>query len=163
MNKQEELIWRYLDGQLSPEEVAGVETSLETDQAFKELFLQSQLLHQNLGTMEPEVPSLRFAQNVMDHLPLVKDLATHPLVSIKWLRSFYGGVIALLVVLFGSSLALVPASSTPDPQVERLVDTVHSLFDFIPTNMLLMAGIILISLLVLLSLDRWLQNRFHRS
>jgi anti-sigma factor RsiW len=163
MNKQEELIWRYLDGQLEAEDVARVEAALETDQAFKELFLQSQVLHQNLGAIEAEVPSLRFAQNVMDRLPLVKDLATGPLVSIKWLRTFYGGVIALLLALFGSSLALVPASSTPDPQVTRWVDTVRSVFDVVPANMLLMAGIILISLLVLLSLDRWLQNRFHRS
>lgn len=164
MKNKEELIWSYLDGQLEAEDRTRVEKALETDPAFKELFLQSELLHQQLETMESEVPSMRFAQNVMDRLPAVKELATGPLVSVKWLRSFYGSTVTLLILLVGSTLALFPASaSSEDPYAERMVDTIQSVFNYIPNNLLLMTGIVLVSLLTLLTLDRWLQKRFQAS
>lgn len=163
MKNKEELIWTYLDGQLNAEDRARVETALETDPSFKELFLQSQLLHKNMQVMEAEGPSLRFTQNVMDRLPTVKNLATGPLVSMKWLRSFYGGVIALIALLLGSTAALVPVSSTQAQSAEEMIDRVNSIFGIIPANMLFMAGIIIISLLILLSLDRYLENRFNHS
>lgn len=164
MKNQEELIWQYLDGQLEAGDRARVEKALETDPAFKELYLQSELLHRQLGAVEAEAPSMRFAQNVMDKLPAVQELATGPLVSVKWLRSFYGSTATLLILLVGSTLTFFPASTTSDvPTADRLADTIQSVFNYIPNNLLLMTGIVLVSLLALLSLDRWLQNRFQGS
>ncbi|PHN06681.1 anti-sigma factor family protein [Flavilitoribacter nigricans] len=164
MSEREDLIWKYLDGQLDADDRKRVEDTLETDPSFRELYMQSEVLHQNLGALETEIPSMRFAQNVMDSLPAVRELATGPLVSVKWLRSFFGGTIALLLAFFSSGVAIAPAATAQENhRIDRMIDRFYALFELIPANIMIMAGIIMISLLVLLSLDRWLQKRFLRS
>lgn len=164
MNNKEELIWNYLDGQVSEDERLQIEQTLKDDEAFRELFLQSRLVHQNLQKMEAEGPSLRFAQNIMDRLPAVRNLATGPLISTKWIRTFYGRVFAtLLILVAGIAWLSPPSTGMADAQAEDIIGNVRSVFDLLPANALLLPGIIVISLLLLLFLDRWLQQRFQRS
>lgn len=164
MKNQEELIWQYLDGQLDASERARVEQALETDPSFRELMLQSKVLHRELNEIETELPSMRFTQNVMDRLPAVKELATGPLVSLTWLRSFYGSLLTLTTVLVGGSVAFMPVNTAAEnPQVDRLVDKLYALLSHLPDHFLIMAGTVTICLLLLLYLDRWLQRKFRTS
>lgn len=162
-SKQENLIWRYLDQEASSEERSEVERLLLVDEVFKEQFLGCQVLQQKLEEMETEAPSMRFVQNVMDRLPPVRSLATTPLISVKWLRTFFGGILAILSIALGSSILLPTPDNLEVSAKDRLVSLLNPLLEIIPANMLMMAGIISTGLLLLLLLDRWLQARFMRS
>lgn len=164
MNKREDLIWDYLDGKASPEERNWVETQIETDDAFREQFQRCQVLQQNLQLLEPEVPSMRFSQNIMDKLPAVSSLATGPLVSTRWMRLFFGGALGIIVLITGGGGFLFsPQFSSWDAQIDRVIDRSTAIFNYIPENMVILGGIIVTSLFLLIFLDRWLQTRFSRS
>jgi anti-sigma factor RsiW len=161
----EDMIWAYLDGTSSAEERQQIDQLLTTDQAFREEFKKSELLHRQLQDMEAEMPSLRFAQNVMDRLPAVKDLATSPLVSVKWMRSFGFTFMSLLLVFWGGSTLLVPgnvAFARDTNEMVRLLEWIAQLTAKGTSGPLLFLGIVFISMLCLLFLDRWLQARFTR-
>ena len=77
-----ELLWKYIDGQCTPEEVSRVERLLAEDAGFKREWAQRHKLHQHLRLEELEQPSMRFARNVMDRLPnLYRKLDIRPLIS----------------------------------------------------------------------------------
>ena len=163
MKNTEDIIWRYLDDQAGPEERLQVAQLLETDAAFREQFLQSQVLHRQLRDLEAEGPSMRFSQNVMERLPAVSDLAVGPLISRRWLKLFFAGMATIIVLMSGSGWLLFPESGGVDQQAESLADRINALFGVLPGGALVLGGIVFLSLALLAALDRWLQSRLHRS
>ena len=161
MKKIEDIIWDYLDGECTPEEKAILEQKLATDQVFQQLFLQSQVLHKNLQEVEVESPSMRFSQNVMDKLPPIRNLATAPLVSKRWLRIFGSSIASLVLFFFGGSLSLITPASSQGSSSHWILDFFSSIFNYLPANTLFFSGIITAALLSLLFLDRWLERRFR--
>lgn len=162
MKPTEDLIWDYLDGLATADEGRQVETQLAEDTAFRELFLESQRLHSELQRLEPAVPSMRFAQNVLDKLPPVRQLAVEPLVSKRWLRVFNFGIFGLIALILGGTAGPLTQSHAAFEPANRILDLFFGLFEHIPPGVLLMGGIVTLALLALLLLDRWLQTRFHR-
>lgn len=69
----EEQIWEVIDGLASSEIVLEHEKMLLTDSAYKKHFEQYATLQEQLMSLDLEVPSMRFTQNVLDNvLPLTK-------------------------------------------------------------------------------------------
>lgn len=163
-NNQEEIIWSYLDGQASSEERRQLEQRLSADESLKQLFLECRLLRESLQAIETESPSMRFSQNVMDKLPAVRSLADGPLISSKWLKTFYWIVASSILFVVGSTWGLSPGLSVvQDQQVSSILNTLNSIFGYISGGTLFLAGIIMISLFLLRFLDRWLQSKFVKS
>lgn len=68
-NESSILIWKYLDGECSPQEKEEVQRLLSTDAAFAEELTLAQGLQETLQELEPEEPSMRFSANVTEKLP----------------------------------------------------------------------------------------------
>ena len=69
----EEQIWEVIDGVASPDILLQHEQLLQTNKDYKTHFEQFTALQAQLLTLELEVPSMRFTQNVLDNvLPLTK-------------------------------------------------------------------------------------------
>lgn len=68
-NENSILIWKYLDGECSPQEKEEVQRLLSTDAAFAEELTLAQSLQETLQELEPEEPSMRFSANVAEKLP----------------------------------------------------------------------------------------------
>jgi len=77
--KDERLIWRYLDGDLDDREKSVVQHRIKNDEAFREAFMKRELLQKSLQATEPEMPSMRFTQNVMEKLPQLYRYTVRPL------------------------------------------------------------------------------------
>ena len=59
-------IWDYLDQQCTEEEKKHIAILIEKDVLWRQKYTELQVLHLTLNAQEPEHPSLRFVQNVMD-------------------------------------------------------------------------------------------------
>ena len=69
----EEQIWEVIDGMASPDILLQHEQLLQIDAAYKTHFEQYTTLQSQLLSLDLEVPSMRFTQNVLDNvLPLTK-------------------------------------------------------------------------------------------
>ena len=66
-----ELLWKYAEGECSAREKAAVEARLASDADFREELDMILELQSTLTTMQPEQPSMRFTQNVMESLPKI--------------------------------------------------------------------------------------------
>lgn len=163
--EMEDMIWAYLDGTCSRAEQERVEELLGSDQQFRDAFHKSKLLHRELQAVEVEMPSMRFVQNVMDKLPAVKNLATTPLVSTKWLRTFGWTLAGMLAFFWGGSALIIPQDAAFAEETGEMVSLLEWLARLSAKGVsgpLFFAGIVFLSLLGLLLLDRWLQSRFGR-
>jgi hypothetical protein len=69
----EEQIWEVIDGVASSETLGQHEKLLKEDQSYKNHFEQYARLQEQLLSLDLEVPSMRFTQNVLDNvLPLTQ-------------------------------------------------------------------------------------------
>ncbi|MCO6487344.1 MAG: zf-HC2 domain-containing protein [Phaeodactylibacter sp.] len=157
----DELLWKYIDGDCSPEEAARVERRLAEDPGFKREWAQRVKLHQQLQQQEPEQPSLRFARNVMDRLPnLYRRLDISPLISPFWQKVLGGGVGALLLAYFALVFNVIetagPGQEEQIPGVQAFVDTLTGL----PVQALSIISTLSIGYVLLVFLDRKLKERF---
>jgi hypothetical protein len=71
-DKQEVLIWKFIDGRCTAAEKNLVEKWMRSDPSCRELYEGCLETHQSLVHLEPETPSVRFVQNVIDALPPMK-------------------------------------------------------------------------------------------
>lgn len=96
---EETLLWKYIDGDCSPEELALVEKMLAEDQGLRQHFERMQALHGDLLNMDLEQPSMRFTTNIMDQLPVLKGTQ---LLSSRWVlaAAFFLAAIPFLATFF---------------------------------------------------------------
>lgn len=156
----EQLIWRYLDGECDPEEQRTVASRLETDPAFRAAWAERRALHLRLQAVEAEQPSLRFVQNVMDRLPL--SLRIEPLVSRRQWRNWLTGAAAFLLALLGLTWSL-PPTAAGGTAVEPYLQPFNEFVLGLPQQLLALTGALGIGFLVLVWLDRKLKARFSRA
>jgi hypothetical protein len=96
----EEQIWEVIDGMASPEVLLQHKQLMQTDAAYKIHFEQYTTLQAQLLTLDLDVPSMRFTQNVLDNvLPLTKG-------AYKKDRAPFFFLIAMVVMAVISSLIL---------------------------------------------------------
>jgi hypothetical protein len=97
----EQLWWRYLDGDCDDAERLWLESCMAEDAALGEEYQLRRLLHEQLSLIPLEQPPALFAQGVMESLPLEIEEGKE-VVNPKWVRAFWwvlGGI------LLGSVLA----------------------------------------------------------
>ena len=113
MKSREEKWWEQLDGDASPEERAELEKALKSDEQAQREYALRRKLHEELQGLEPEQPSLRFTQNLMERLPkLYQRIQIGPLIGRGW-KQVYLAIFTLCVLgLFGFGINLL-GSYTP--------------------------------------------------
>ncbi len=160
--KNVELLWKYIDGECTPEEAAQVERLLAEDAGFKREWAQRTRLHQELQQQEVEQPSMRFARNVMDRLPeLYRKLDISPLISPLW-KKIIGGVagvflLAYFALVFNVIETAGPAEGGQIPEVQAFVDTLTGL----PAQAMSILLALSFGYILLALLDRQLKKRFE--
>jgi hypothetical protein len=64
----EERLWEYIDGTCNEEEKTFIEQLIATNQEWRAKYSELLEVHQLMGNMELEEPSMRFTQNVMEQI-----------------------------------------------------------------------------------------------
>lgn len=99
-NTQSILIWKYLDGECTPQEKEQVQHLLAEDLAFGEELEMAKSLQETLRELEPEQPSMRFSANVSEKLPaLYKPIHTSADILPKSLVRIFGSLVGTVAVL----------------------------------------------------------------
>ncbi len=70
MNKIEQEIWDYLDGNLGEDEKLLLESRIEKDPLYRSAFAELNDLNASLATLQLDEPSMGFNRNVMDKVAL---------------------------------------------------------------------------------------------
>lgn len=159
--KDERLIWRYLDGDLDDREKSVVQHRIKNDEAFREAFMKRELLQKSLQATEPEMPSMRFTQNVMEKLPQLYRYTVRPLLPKVLVRGF-----ALVMAMFAISMLVLPflhpdggGATDPLPLLENSRRLSNAIVN-VPKQWYLFVAVLSLSYLALLALDRYLRKRF---
>lgn len=160
MKSREEKWWEKLDGDISPEERAELEESLQSDEQLQREFTLRRKLHEELQGLEPEQPSLRFTQNLMERLPkLYQRIQIGPLIGKGWRQAYIAVFAFCVVALFGFGFNLL-GSYTPsfsfDFVSEYLSVDLEASFPF-------RLALILMSLTTAVLFLMWLDRRFRGS
>ena len=105
MNIMEQQIWDYLDGNCSLEERKKIGELIIIDPVYQALYAELKGLHEEIGTMELDEPSMGFTRNVMDKVAALP--VTSSARSLIDKRIIYGiagffllSIVALLAMVF---------------------------------------------------------------
>lgn len=114
MKSREEELWEYLDGQDDPRQKALLEERLRAEGALRRELALRRKLNERLNEMEPEQPSLRFTQNLMERLPqLYRRIQLKPLISPIWVKTYLVVFTLTVLSLFGFGLLSTTSSLIP--------------------------------------------------
>ncbi|GEM_PF-954221 len=155
--QDEQLMWKYLDGEASEQERTWLQRRLTDDMEFKAELQARQQLQGTLQHMEPEHPSMRFVMNVMDSLPQLYKKAIEPLVNPKWIKLFLGGFVIFVMGLLGYAATSVNTTSNNDGIGTNFIDRLNAL----PISVFTTLAMISFSYLFFVILDRQLKKRFN--
>lgn len=153
-------IWDHIDAGDNAEAKAALEAQLGQDESLRVELAKSRKLHEELGKMEAEQPSMRFTQNLMDRLPqLYRRIPFKPLVSKPWVQAYLIGFSLCLLVLFGFGW-LTSASSliAIDLPLEEYSLQIGASFPF---RMVIILTGVAFAVLYLIWLDKRLKKRFE--
>lgn len=99
-NEQSILIWKYLDGECTPQEKEQVQHLRTHDNAFADELELAKSLQETLQDMEPEQPSMRFSANLVEKLPaLYRPVHTSADILPKGLVRFFGSLVGTIALL----------------------------------------------------------------
>jgi len=114
----EERLWNYIDGVSSEDEKSLIEKLLASDAAFRAKYQELLGLHQLLGKVELEEPSMRFTLNVMEEVAkygVAKATGKYINKRIIW------GIAAFFFIMIGAMLvygfSLVNWHATPGTSI----------------------------------------------
>jgi hypothetical protein len=116
--QMEERLWNYIDGVSGEEEKSMIERLLASDAAFRSKYQELLGLHQLLGKVELEEPSMRFTLNVMEEVAkygVAKATGKYINKRIIW------GIAAFFFIMIGAMLvygfSLVNWNATPGTSI----------------------------------------------
>lgn len=70
MTTIEEQIWDYIDGVGSADHILEIEGKIASDEAYKAVYQELSALHQQIGEISLDEPSMSFSRNVMEMVNL---------------------------------------------------------------------------------------------
>ena len=70
MNKIEEQLWNYIDGNCTAEEIAQIKARLLVDEQYQKVYEELLAVNKALDHLDFEEPSMSFSRNVMERLNL---------------------------------------------------------------------------------------------
>lgn len=154
----EEKLWHYIDGNCTAAEKAETEALLKTD-PWKAKYAELYQLHQLINLSEPEEPSLRFMQNVMEEIGRYKiSPATKSYLNIKIIYNIGGFFMVMIVGLLAYGFGQIDWSSTGSSvnvPVELQQFEWNRIFNNTNTSVFMMVNVIL----GLMLLDNYLTRR----
>jgi len=156
MKTIEDRLWDFIDGTCTADEKVAMEQLIAADGIVKNLYEQLLVVHEGLKKRELDEPSMRFTQNVMDHIslePAPKLLQTR--VDKKIIRLIGAFFILSLTSLFVFALTQINlrsgsdfSFSLPQPDWSKYLSGPYTLAIAISAIILTLIGI-----------DRYLQYR----
>jgi hypothetical protein len=178
----ENTLWKYLDGDCNEEERLQMESLLSTDSALAEEMLLRSTLHEQMGDLELEQPSVNFSANVMAAIPAKKIVISpvESLISPRFKKIFLAVSSLLLATLIsapfflGGSVTLAPTASTASPIAgvmqslsEWMSIMLTSIASYLPSmnmpivsdSMIQVSGLLLVGFAVLLVFDAAMKKR----
>ncbi len=160
----EQIIWKFLDGNCSEEERNQVESILQIQPELLEDFEMKRLLHTQLSDVELESPSLDFTSKIMAAIPEPQAISEiQPLLSPIWKKVG----IASCTILFLSCIFLL-FSYTPTQvelpllnKISSYNEVFNSMIYSIATSTYEFIGLVVLSLGSLAFLDLFLKKKFN--
>lgn len=129
-----QLIWRYIDGECTPEEILFVEEQLQQKPSWKEEYALAQQVHTGLGEQELESPSMRFVQNILDQLPAIKKRIYDPLIApyVPRVALFTSIILAIILVNLpqGNQVEMRPEMETALTDLTQRTDKLLGIIDY---------------------------------
>ena len=124
MNMMEQQIWDYLDGTITGNEREKIAELIKTDLVYKNSFAELLALHQQLGSLELDEPSMSFTRNVMEKVAA----APLPIKSVTDKRIIYGiaaffllSILTLLGLVFSQVDWVKPVTGMlPNTQIPEI-------------------------------------------
>ncbi|MEO1257355.1 MAG: hypothetical protein AAFZ15_01110 [Bacteroidota bacterium] len=152
----QELLWKYAEGQCTPSELLQIEKQLTDDLALQKELDQVLELQSVLVSMEPDAPSMRFAQNVMDTLPAIyPSEVTEPLISSIWKKIFWVALGALAAAIFFLPRSAQPSGDLLTPYLDPIASGISHAFGQVPTVTLQYFVLTLLSIGLLALMDKF--------
>ena len=111
MNTIEEQLWDYIDGNCTVVEKMEIEAKIAANLQYSSAYKELLILHQDLGSIELEEPSMSFTRNVMEQVNLeLKPVALKTKVDHRIIYSIGVLFVLSLVAIFGYVLATAELS-----------------------------------------------------
>lgn len=125
MDKQLELIWKYIDGELNTAEKLDIQRMLNADPQLDSLYRAQLKLHKSLSESNLVEAPQGFASRVMANLPVAK---------VQALRKYdsFTGIKGILIWALGFTLLAIIAIALYPPIVASGTEAVYSFDKYIP-------------------------------
>ena len=151
----QELLWKYAEGRCAPSELIQIEKKLADDPVLQKELDQVLEVQSVLISMEPDAPSMRFTQNVMDALPAIyPSEVTEPLIGSIWKKIFWVALGALAAAIFFLPRSSQPSSDLLAPYLEPITSDISNAFGQVPTVTLQYFVLTLLSIALLALVDK---------
>ncbi|MES2417758.1 MAG: hypothetical protein V4541_06195 [Bacteroidota bacterium] len=106
MNTIEEQLWNYIDGHCTAAEKLEIEAILAINPQYHKVYEELMAVHQELGKLDFEEPSMSFSRNVMEQVNLeLKPVALKTKVDNRIIYSIGAFFVLSLLCIFGYALA----------------------------------------------------------
>jgi len=129
----DDILNKYLDGELNPEESKQVRTELQTSRDLQKKFNTLKLVHETLLNLAEDEVSADFTSNIMSKIGHKKFVV--PRQQKYFIFSIAAFITILCLVIFGFSISAIISTSSPPSESLNVVDTVtvlsSGLIDFI--------------------------------
>jgi len=123
----DEILNKYLDGELSRTEANQVKSSLNDSEELRRKFNTLKLVHTNLSAIEEDKPSNDFTEKLMKQ---IVRKATVPKQQKYFIASVVSFITLLCLVIFGFSIsAMISATSSAEGNSQSVFDSVSGLSD----------------------------------
>ena len=152
-----EEIWDYIDGNISVEDKNLIAGKIANDPAYQEAYTEMMEIHQMMGTIALEEPSMSFTRNVMEQVkleitPVALKTKTDKRIIYSLAAFFLLSILSVTAYAFSTSTMTFPDMSFPTLNVQLNV----SVF----TKPLFLQLFLFVDVLLgLVYLDKFLRNK----
>lgn len=158
----QELLWKYAEGKCSPAETTVVEKLLASDPSLQAELDNILEVQSALMTMEPEAPSMRFTQNVLDALPaLYPSEVVEPLVKPIWKKAFWVAVAAVIIGVILMPHNASPTESVLSPYIDQVTGGLLQVVGQVPNVVMQYFVLTLLSVGLLMLMDKVFMKKGH--
>ncbi len=140
----EEILYKYLLGELAPEISSEVSEHLEHCSSCRDAYTQEQAMDSELRQLEQELPSYSFSRNVMDQIETDRLLNDKP---IFWIRFTKLALIAAILIV--TLLALFASTTFESKVISVPIDLKQIAYTLLVTGIVLWLFFAMDRLLVL--------------
>jgi len=113
-----------------------------------------------LTVMELEQPSMRFVQQVMEHLPK-RHFATEPLIKPFWKKTFWIALAASMAAVFFSTATGNAVADPVGQYAGAVLEAVNATLETVPPMVLQYYVLVILAAVILSVLDKMLSLRTH--